>query len=282
MPSEKPAQKPRRVVVTPAGRKPYLELLAAHLAAQKDDFDEWWLLVNTEDVRDIGFCERLACRNEPWVQTKYASGSRPGEKNMNIHRFLNEFCRDPECVYLRLDDDVCYLAPGFVREMFEFRAANPEYFLVYGNVVNNAAFSWVHHKLGAVPATSPPPSYACMCDVGWKDPAFAEKVHRAFLEDPQDPAWRSFPRWVMTDSERVSVNAVCWDGSALAEHQVGADEEQWLSVDFPRSQGLHNAACGAALCVHFAFHTQRARLEDTDLLDRYRALAPAPPAKPAR
>lgn len=264
--------RPKRIVVTPAGRKRYLEILARHLAAQGDDFDEWWLLVNTREIADIGYCERLAARNE-WVQTKYAEGSRPEEGNLNIHRFLNEFCREPGTQYLRLDDDLCYLAPGFVKTMFDFRTANPEYFLVYGNIVNNAACGWVHHKLGAF--SSPKnPTYACMCEVGWKDPEFAESVHRAFLEDPAAPRWRGFERWVLTDAERVSVNAICWTGEALADG-VAPDEELWLSVEHPRARGLRNAVCGAALCVHFAFHTQRHHLDSTDLLHKYSALAPA-------
>ena len=138
----------RRVIVTPAGRKRYLEVLYEHLKRHRDSFDEWLLLVNTADPADIGFCERLAARNQEWIDTRYAQGSDPSKHNLNIHLFLNEFCRDPDAAYLRLDDDVCYLAPGFVEEMFRFRQAHPEPFLVYGNIINNAIVSWLHQKLG--------------------------------------------------------------------------------------------------------------------------------------
>ena len=257
----------RRVVVTPAGRKRYLELLYKHLNVQKKDFDEWILLVNTTNVEDIGYCERLAARND-WIETRYAKGSDPAQGNLNIHRFLNEFCREPDTLYVRLDDDICFLAPGFVKTLADFKEQNSQYFLVYGNIINNAILSWVHTKFGSL-KTSRSLTYECMCDAGWKDGKIAEEVHRAFLEDPDDPKWTAFDRWVATEYERISVNAICWAGADLQEAPVAPDEEHWFSVERPKQLGLPNAICGSALCVHFAFHTQRGHLDTTDILKQY-------------
>ncbi len=262
----------RRVIVTPAGRKRYLEVLYKHLKNQRDSFDEWLLLVNTSDPADIGYCERLAARNEDWIDTRYAQGSDPSKHNLNIHMFLNEFCREPDAVYLRLDDDVCWLAAGFVEEMFQFRLANPEPFLTYGNIINNAIVSWIHQKLGNI-SFERHSKYNCTDDIGWKDPRFAEHVHTEFLKSPSDPKWL-FGTWVATEYERISVNAVCWFGKDLADKAVDADEELWLSVIRPRELSRPNAINGQAVCVHFAFGTQRDYLEkETKVLDQYRSLA---------
>ena len=259
---------PKRVIVTPAGRKRYLDVLAKHLVAQKHHFDEWLLLVNTSVVEDIGFCERLAARHD-FIDTRYAEGSRPDEASFNIHRFLNQFCRDPDVLYLRLDDDVCYLAPDFVDTMFAFREANPAYFLVYANTINNAVLTWVHAKVGNFTEPRGTLTYNCVCDVGWKNPECAQAMHEAFLADPR--AWK-LPTWVATDRERISVNAVCWRGQDM-EHEVEPDEEVWLSVTYPAKRDALNAVCGDAVCVHFAYHPQRQHLEEcTDLLARYAAL----------
>lgn len=274
----------RRVVVTPAGRRRYLDLLYRHLKAQRGSFDTWLLLVNTGDPADIGFCERLAARNEDWIETRYATGSEPSRGNLNIHKFLNEFCADVDVTYLRLDDDVVYLAPGFVDRMFAFRESNPSYFLTYGNVINNAVVAWIHQKLGTFGAPGRHSRYDCMCDVGLKDPAFAESLHRAFLARPEPSAW-SFGRWVLTEHERCSVNAVCWFGADLAAAPVGEDEEQWLAVVRPRETSRVNAVCGDAVCVHYAFAPQRAHLDAlVEVMDGYRALAPvdAPAAEVPR
>lgn len=263
----------RRVVVTPAGRRQYLALLHRHLDAQRDDFDEWWLLANAPDPEDAAYCERLAAR-VPWARLlRGGSWSNPRDGSRNVSRLLNHFCRDPSAAFMKIDDDVVYLAPGFVRTLFDFRFKNPHYFLVYGNTINMPLLTWLHAKLGNF---EPPRrvAYDPFCEGAWKDGRVAEALHRAFLRDPLDPKWVAFERWIGTDHERMSINAVVWFGADLGGATIGPDDEQWMAVDRPRELGTHNAVCGAAVCAHFSFYTQRAHLDATDLLERYGALAP--------
>lgn len=267
---------PTRVVVTPAGRERYLRLLHRHLAAQRDSFDTWVLLANTAVPSDLEYLEKLARENE-WVEVRHADGSNPHEGNLNIHRLLNQFCRDPDAVYLRLDDDIVYLAPGFVETMFAYRLAHPEPFLVYGNIINNAILSHVHTKLGNL-RCSRHPGYSCMDPVGWADPAIAREVHDQFLRCPVDPKW-IFGTWVASEYERISINCISWFGRDLVDEGVGVDEEHWFAVHRPSQLGRPNVVCGAAVCVHFAFYTQRPALEEHgDVLLRYEALAPVTPS----
>ena len=271
----------RRVVVTPTGRKRYLELLYRHLRAQRDEFDSWELWLNTGVPEDVAYAEHLA-DTEPWIALVRRDDLDPRHfcEGGNIFRFF-ERC-EPDSVYLRLDDDVVYLSPGFVRDMFEFREAHPEYYLVYANIINNAIIAHLHKRAGRVwyPAE---PMYQCMDSVGWKDPAFAETLHRAFLADAtagNEARWK-LDDWILWPAygERVSINCISWIGSP---GPVGQDEEQWLSVDYPASQGWKNVIHGGAICSHFAFFTQRDHLDATDLLARYAALAPAlAPALPS-
>lgn len=263
-----------RIVVTPAGRGRYLDLLLAHLAAQKDAFDEWHLWVNTAVVKDIGWAERTAARHE-WVKCVYLDDyPHPPPDSRNIHLFFPEDAVDPESAYLRLDDDVVYLEPGCVSRIFEYREAHPEPFLVYANTVNNAVCTWLHQHGGLVVPSGKRAGYACVDDVGWKDPAFAQEVHEAFLTDRAP--FKGFGTWVLSDHERVSINAVSWLGRDFAEFDglVGEHEEMWLSVEKPRALKRTCVILGDALCCHFAFHTQRAHLDASDVLDKYRALMP--------
>ena len=72
----------KRVIVTPAGRRRYLEVLSAHLAAQRSSFDEWHLWLNTTNQEDVDYCRALdATVIEP-------PGSMPHEGIHNIHRFF--------------------------------------------------------------------------------------------------------------------------------------------------------------------------------------------------
>lgn len=275
----------RVVVVTPAGRARYLALLAKHLAAQKVDFDEWHLWLNANDPEDLRYCHRLAEEHE-WIKAVPCPVPVPSYSCMTIHHFFPA-CADPDTLYLRLDDDIVYLEPGFVAKMVQARLAHPDHFLVYANVINNAVITHLHqrNKRFAYPRSV---GYACMDEVGWNDPRCAEALHRAFLksvhEGRLDDWHASFGAWDCIHHERVSINAICWLGRQFAEFEgrVGAEEEQWLSVDKPSATGRTNLIYGGAICVHFAFYTQRAHLDDTDLLAAYEALADkAPSGTPA-
>jgi hypothetical protein len=66
------------------------------------------------------------------------------------------------------------------------------------------------------------------------------------------------------------VNAICWRGvDAL---QPTENEEYWLSVVRPRELNRPNVILGKALCVHYAFGTQRTVLDKTNILNRYKLL----------
>jgi hypothetical protein len=270
-------QRTRRVVVTPAGRRRYLYLLARHLDAQKHAFDEWHLWVNTSDAADIEYMHRLA-QVRPWIRVVTVPGSDPGEGNLNIHRFFPT-AADPGTSYVRLDDDVVYLDPAFLDTLFAYREAHPEPFLVYANIINNAVVSHLHQRAGLIKTALGQCGYACMDELGWKNPLFAHDVHASFIGDAANgriDAWKHFGAHALAAYERVSINAISWLGARFAEFggAVGRDEELWLSVDAPRSFGTPNVIIADAVCVHYAFHTQRDHLDATDVLARYADLAP--------
>jgi len=265
----------RHIVVTPAGRRRYLEILVKHLVAQKQDFDEWHLWVNTNDVEDIAYCHWLAEQHPSWI--KCVSSTMPPDGNQSIHQFF-AYCIDPNTVYTRLDDDIVWLEPGFLRKMYNFRLSHPQYFLVYGTIVNNALTSYIYQQRGLIDHSHGSCNYEVMDNVGWKSAEFAEHVHRTFIKDLNEgktEMWYVQPQ-VLHDYERMSINAISWLGSEFAKFQglVGIDEEQWISVDKPKSIGTRNIVCGDALVVHFSFYPQREHLDKTDILTQYMQLAP--------
>lgn len=250
----------KRIIVTPAGRRRYVEVLARHLAAQRSSFDEWHLWLNTENAEDIAF---LRSQDAVVIEPE---GSNPGEALLNIHRFFPVDSREPGALYLRLDDDVVWMEPGFIDSMFSYREKS-DAFLVSANVVNNAICSHLHWRFGVAPRCG----YVCVDAEGWGNPLYAERVHRSFLSSDLN-SWK-FPSWRMAVGERISINAISWTGDKFAQFggAVGHDEENWLTEVAPASLGevvIH----GGAVCSHFAFHTQRAHLDSTNLLDTYRSM----------
>lgn len=247
----------KRIIVTPAGRRRYMELMAAHLKKQRADFDEWHLWLNTSDSADIAYCKSLD------AVVVEAPGSNPVEGSSNIHRFFPVDACDPGTLYLRLDDDVVWMEPAFIDSMFRARDGERDAFLVYANIVNNAICSHLHWRLGMVDRCG----YACMDEIGWRTPAYAEHVHRRFLAAADLEAWK-FPRWWLFN-ERFSINAMSWRGETFAKFggRVEFDEEPWLTERAGRGPCMIH---GRALCAHFAFHTQRAHMDATDILSLYR------------
>jgi hypothetical protein len=92
----------KRVVVTPAGRRQYLEVLASHLDSQKASFDERHLWMNTDDAADQECMAGLAARH-PWIRIVRHPRSEPSLGNFNIHWFF-EGCVCPDTVYIRLNE----------------------------------------------------------------------------------------------------------------------------------------------------------------------------------
>lgn len=253
-----------RVVVTPAGRRRYLEALAPYVlrALGRGEADRWDLWLNTEDPQDVNAIHGLKHMCPRQVRVVEA----PGRCNSvhSIGRFFAE-ARDPETVYIRLDDDVVWLAEDFFPRLLAGRERYPDAFLVSANVVNNAACSCFHQEVGALDTRLGKVKPYCLDVLGWQSGRFAEYVHRTFLASAQH-------LWHFPDApwgNRLSVNAVCWYGRDIPG-AVEGDEEAWLT------DGRPLMIVGDALCVHYAFLPQREHLEKTDLLRRYVELARTP------
>lgn len=263
-----------KVVVTPAGRRRYLEVLFGNLKRERQDFDRWDIWVNTDVDADVEYCRSLAAQND-WVRAIELPGINE-VSNFNIRRFFPG-AMDRDSVYVRLDDDIVWVEPGFFGKMVAHRLENRKPFLVFANIVNNAILSHLHQRNGLI-------DHHKLCgyfytdDTGWKDPLFAEKVHRSFLNDLKEgrlDLWRSsFRIWTLNDYERVSVNAISWMGSDMADigGVVDKDEEECLSMVIPRRLGRPNEIFGGAVASHFAFCSQRDHMDKTDVLSLYAGL----------
>jgi hypothetical protein len=199
----------------------------------------------------------------------------PINGNNSIYSFFED-CIDPDAVYLRLDDDIVYIHPGSISNIFNSRIKDEDTFLMYGNIVNNAIISHLHQRIGALPVTKIA-GYECMDAVGWKDPEFAHNVHNNFLKKYAKNELDNYfmNDWILYDYARVSINCICWLGKTFSKFngKVGHDEEQWLSVDYPKSVGTPNKIIGNTLFVHYSFYTQRPYLDNTEILSLYKTIA---------
>lgn len=259
------------VVVTPAGRRRYLEILAEYVL-RESDVDRWDLWLNTETGDDIECLNELTARDSrvcirthPRVCYPYNFG--------NIHHFF-PLATDANTVYVRLDDDVVFVAPGAIARLARRRLSDPRPFLYFGNILNTALSSFLHQRLGRLPP-EPVAGIGCLDKVGWEDGHFAVGLHRRFLDNPDPLPW-SLPDWTLVDFQRHSINAISWLGEDAVNwcDRVPVDEEEWLTVTEPERLRRPVAVAGDCFFCHYAFHLQRGFVDAApDLLPRYRKLA---------
>lgn len=264
------------VIVTPSGRKKYLEILFKYILKYREYIDEYRLWVNTHNIEDIEYMESLA-KSYDFVKLDFSADGLPTKGDCwAIHSFFKN-CTDENTIYLRLDDDIVWMEDDFIFKMYDFRINNPQYFLVYANIINNAIMDHIRQRLGCFESCQILQrhlfSYDCMDEIGWKNPTVAYLKHQQFLKDIKlnNINMYKFHKWVLFFYERVSINCISWFGKDFKEFNgiVGANEEEWLSHDKPLNLLTPNCINGDALCSHFAFYSQRNFLDTTNILEEY-------------
>src|SRR5882757_4673576 len=259
-------------IVIPAGRQRYLELLIPSIL-QQDGWDELKIWINTTSPQDLDYINSLPSMD------KRISLSQPPLYPPNGNKTIGQFfqgCISPDTVYIRFDDDICFIERDLIKNLAKFRADNPEPFLISPVVINNAIISYVHQVLGKL--FNPIQLTAnCLDPIAWNNPAFAEQLHRLFLavlaENNIDHF--KFPSRPIAIN-RFSINCISWLGSEFAKFDglvpFRADEEEFLSVTKPTQLGKFNYIFGGGVVSHFSFFTQREHLDKTDIFDLYKEL----------
>uniref|UniRef100_A0A7S4R648 Uncharacterized protein n=1 Tax=Alexandrium monilatum TaxID=311494 RepID=A0A7S4R648_9DINO len=96
---------------------------------------------------DLLFLQELVQAHAPYYDMPPVTGRRLAK--------IYSICRDPDTVYIKIDDDIVYIAdeaiPAMVRERLRGRCG-----VVSANVVNHAILSAVHQDVGAIRNFFPP------------------------------------------------------------------------------------------------------------------------------
>jgi hypothetical protein len=273
------------IVVTPAGRKRYLRLLAHHVLSSPE-VDEWHLWANCRTAEDRTYLEDLAA-SDPRCRIKRLPQADGGWAV--IGEFFR-FCDDSDAFYVRLDDDIVYLEQDFFpRFLARARADTSNAFWFSPVVINNGVCNWLLKYFSRV-AIRGPVSGQAMCPYTWRHPEFPIALHPVFMEAVRSNRLDLF-RIPDTDHRlaRFSINAVGFfgrDKQALGEqfYAPEGNEEEWLSACLPALTGRHGRIFGDLTAAHYSYFPQENGVLQTDILERYAALAglaPEPYERPA-
>lgn len=267
----------RVVVVTPAGRKRYLEILFNYIKKLRPVIDEYRLWVNTENAEDIEYMQNFQKENTEFVTLEYLPTGINVNGNLSIFNFFKN-CKDSNTIYVRFDDDIVLVDNVQQFEKFlKFRKNNPQYFLVYANIINNAICTHIHQRHGNIGVDKGLGGYECMDPIGWKDGNFTKYIHNTVINNFKgDISSFRMNNWILYHFERVSINVISWLGSEFNKFDgvIGNDEEHFLSCEKPKSINRLNVIFGDFVCTHYAFYTQRPTVDsDISILTGYKTLS---------
>jgi hypothetical protein len=270
----------RVISVTPAGRRRYLRALVPHLLRQRHVIDEhhWWL--NTTDVDDVRFVERVTAEHPDFFKLCRKPVRADLQLGENIWCYFRDYA-EPGTLYVRFDDDILWMADDAVQNLVQFRLMHREPLLVFGNIINNAVCTHFHQQAGLVPMHWGEVLNECMDHNGWWRGEFARRLHALVLDELRHGSLEKWKRVPMPidGQRRFSINVISWFGDDLRQTpeltEDHVDEEPFLTETLPTRYNRPCMVCPAALFVHFAFYPQRPTLEWTwpELVDHYQALA---------
>jgi hypothetical protein len=260
----------RTVIVIPAGRRRYLELLIPQIL-DEPGWNELHLWANTTDSQDLDYLRSL---DDPRIKVIHAPRLRPnGAKT--IGQFFTQACEAETC-YIRLDDDICFLEKGVIEKIASARKKDTDSCLISGTVINNALVSYIFQSLGRLGWGKKYLTAASGDSHSWQKPLLAEALHLDFLGSVQQ---QNFEKYRFADRtislNRFSINCISWRGDLFSTFggviPDSCDEEEWLSVVKPAQLNMTNKILGNALVSHFSFYTQRKHLDRTSILQQYKA-----------
>ncbi|MDL2410571.1 hypothetical protein PY650_34340 [Rhizobium calliandrae] len=177
-------------------------------------------------------------------------------------------------VFLKCDDDIVYLDIEKLNEFIEFRRANPNYFVVSANVVNNGVCAYLQQLGGALPDElghfeHPPGGFGGSL---WQSAERATQLHDFFLE--KNDKHLPLPNKVVEWKERQSINFISWLGKDLLHMGLPkGDDEYALTVDLPTFLDRPTAIYADFTVSHLSFGPQEHGLDVDRLINAYDALS---------
>jgi len=244
-----------------------------YLFREKGIIDEIHLWVNTTIKSDLDYIFDLAAKHPGLIRTIFPT------KNLSqifykVSHFY-KFCTEPRTIYVKCDDDIVFIEKNTIEEFAKFRIENPNPFLVYPNIINNAIFSAIHQKMDCFSTEIGICKYSPWSSVGLKSSLAASLIHETFhkkyfnnqLDDYK------FKKWIFHEYERVSINFVAFTGFDIKHYnREDKDDEATISSELPDLLKRPCLAFGQKLVCHFSYGPQRPIENELKLLEIYKEI----------
>lgn len=266
------------VTCSPVGRRRYVEIQVQYLLKLRHIIDKHVFWINTKNEDDLKYFDELIASYPDFFEKHILDIEDLEIKGVNVGKFY-KYYTDPKTIYCKIDDDIVFMQLSKFQDFIRFRINNPQYFLVYANTINSGLSYFLHEKCGASLAMNNCKFAYDSMNKGWKEAGFAIGAFNHFftnlMQNQLDKY--NFGIWVLSDYERHSINFISWFGSEFAKFDNTRweyDDEKWLSEIKPAERLMHNCIYGGFLVVHYAFLTQREKIDSNEkILDAFKKLS---------
>ena len=178
-----------------------------------------------------------------------------------------------DAVFLKCDDDIVYLDIDKLDGFVQFRKANPHYFIVSANVVNNGVCAYLQQAAGSLPASvghfeRPPGGFGGSL---WESAERATQLHAFFLASAGKPL--PLAQEVIDWTERQSINFIAWLGRDLLHMALPqGDDEHALTIGVPTFLERPSAIYSDFMVSHLSFGPQERGWDPAPLIAGYETL----------
>lgn len=251
---------------TPAGRKHFLEVLIPNIFKLKRQIKKHIFFVNTTNKQDIAYLEKI-CKEDSFFELRY----KPIDKIAGLTAIgsaYEEILENTNDLYLRLDDDICFIERNLLDELIKSLEDN---FFVSPFVVNNSICTFIYsHCFETFHEKN---DYRCMDAFLWSNSETGTKMHELFFNGEIEKV-KNLPNWLILPGERYSVNCFLMSGKTIdsiaGNIKNSKDEEDFLS-SFAKENKYFVKIINKTHVCHFAYNRQNDLKNNQNLLSRYKS-----------
>lgn len=247
---------------TPAGRMKYLEILIPNIKKIRKKIKHHIFYINTKEESDVEYIKNV-CEKDSFFS--YVIQENPYGLETIGHAYEKIFTNKDD-LYLRFDDDICYIDCNLVDRLVDKLKNN---FFVMPFVVNNSICSFLYHHFFECYNVST--KYECLDDELWRRSEFGMLIHKLFLENKIQSNVEKIPDWTLMPGERVSVNCFLmkgYFGKKIAFDIKQSKNEEAFLTNYCKENFLKSKIIMNTIVSHYSYHTQNI-LRDSDLLNFY-------------
>lgn len=129
------------------GRKDRVQILNCYLernlAVNGGWLDEVQWIINTDTEEDLTYLHQLLEKTPSYKQV-----------DIKEHGFIGYGLAwsmlEPGAIYVKIDDDVVFVADDTIPRIVSTKLAHPEYLVVSANMINSPLMGWLHYHMGAI------------------------------------------------------------------------------------------------------------------------------------